>query len=297
VAKRRIYTAPGSQVVDISTGTVRLEKLDGGADSYVLHVNGVPSSSITLSDPQRLDFEYLDWMRRAIDVELPEGSLRAVHIGAAGCALARALDAARPGSKQTAIDIDAALLDFARRWFDLPRSPALALRAGDGAAAISRFRPALLAAAGRWFDLPRSPALARRAGDGAAEISRFRRDALDVVVRDAFDHDSVPPALQTGQFFAACAAALKDSGLYLANVPDAGDHEVLKAELTALGDHFCHLAAATEQGILKGRRHGNVLVLASNSPLDAAGLDRSLRTAASAATFLSGQGLRSRLGL
>ena len=263
MAKRRIYTAPGSQVVDISTGTARLEKLDGEADSYVLHVNGVPSSSITLSDPQRLDFEYLDWMRRAIDVELPEGSLRAVHIGAAGCALARALDAARPGSKQTAIDIDAALLDFARQWFDLPRSPALALRAGDG----------------------------------AAEISRFRPDALDVVVRDAFDHDSVPPALQTGQFFASCAEALKDSGLYLANVPDAGDHRVLKAELTALGDHFRHLAAATEPGILKGRRHGNVLVLASNSPLDAAGLDRSLRTAANAATFLSGQGLRSRLGL
>ncbi|HHX47233.1 MAG TPA: methyltransferase type 11, partial [Brevibacterium sp.] len=64
MAKRRIYTAPGSQVVDISTGEARLEKLDGEADSYVLHVNGVPSSSITLSDPQRLDFEYLDWMRR-----------------------------------------------------------------------------------------------------------------------------------------------------------------------------------------------------------------------------------------
>ena len=263
MAKRRIYTAPGSQVVDISTGTARLEKVDGEADSYVLHVNGVPSSSITLSDPQRLDFEYLDWMRRAIDVELPEGSLRAVHIGAAGCALARALDAARPGSKQTAIDIDAALLDFARGWFDLPRSPALALRAGDG----------------------------------AVEIGRFRPDALDVIVRDAFDHDSVPPALQTGRFFAACAEALKDSGLYLANVPDAGDHHVLRAELTALGDHFRHLAAATEPGILKGRRHGNVLVLASNSPLDAPGLDRSLRTAASAATFLSGQRLRSRLGL
>jgi spermidine synthase len=250
-------------VVDISTGTARLEKLDGELDSYVLHVNGVPSSSITLSDPQRLDFEYLDWMRRAIDVTFPERTLRAVHIGAAGCALARALDAARPGSKQTAIDIDAALLDFARRWFDLPRSPALALRAGDG----------------------------------AVEIGSFRTDALDVLVRDAFDHDRVPAALQTGEFFAACADVLKDSGLYVANVPDAGDHRVLRAELGALGEHFAHLAAATEPAILKGRRHGNVVVLASNTPLDTAGLDRSLRTAASAATFLSGRGLRSRLGL
>lgn len=250
-------------MVDISTGTARLEKLDGEADSYVLHVNGVPSSSITLSDPTRLDFEYLDWMRRAIDVVLPAGSLRAAHIGAAGCALARALDATRPGSKQTAIDIDAALLGFVREWFDLPRSPALALRAGDG----------------------------------AAEIGTFRPDTLDVLVRDAFDHDSVPPALQSPDFFASCAEAVKDSGLYVANVPDSGDHGVLKSELNAMGEHFAHLAAATEPAILKGRRRGNVVVLASNTPLDTAGLDRSLRTAASVATFLSGKGLRSRLGL
>ncbi|WP_246490340.1 spermidine synthase [Brevibacterium oceani] len=250
-------------MVDISTGTAHLEKLDGEADSYVLHVNGVPSSSITLSDPERLDFEYLDWMRRAIDVSLPAGSLRAVHIGAAGCALARALDAARPGSKQTAVDVDARLLDFARQWFDLPRSPALSLRAGDG----------------------------------AVEIGKFRPDSLDVIIRDAFDHDSVPSALQTGEFFASCAAALKSSGLYVANVPDGGGHRTLKSDLTALSEHFAHLAAATEPAILKGRRRGNVVVLASNTPLDTAGLDRSLRTAASSATFLAGNGLRSRLGM
>jgi spermidine synthase len=250
-------------VVDIATGTARLEKLSGEADSYVLHVNGVPSSSITLSDPQRLDFEYLDWMRRIIDVVFPGQTLRVAHIGAAGCALARALDAARPGSKQTAIDIDSPLLEFAREWFDLPRSPALALRAGDG----------------------------------AVEIGKFRPDTLDVLVRDAFDHDSVPPALQTSQFFASCAEAVKDSGVYVANVPDSGDHVVLRSELRALGEHFAHLAAATEPAILKGRRRGNVVVLASNTPLDTAGLDRSLRTAASTATFLTGRSLRSRLGL
>ncbi|WP_228278431.1 spermidine synthase [Brevibacterium limosum] len=250
-------------MVDISTGEARLEKLDGEADSYILHVNGVPSSSITLSDPQRLDFEYLDWMRRIIDVELPAGSLRAAHIGAAGCALARAIDSARPGSKQTAIDIDAKLLDFAREWFDLPRSPSLALRAGDG----------------------------------AVEIGKFRPDALDVLVRDAFDHDSVPSSLQTAEFFAGCAVAVKDSGLYIANVPDSGDHRILRSELRGLGEHFAHLAAATEPAILKGRRRGNVVVLASNTAPDVTGLDRSLRTAASSATFLAGADLRYRLGL
>ncbi|GAA1539852.1 fused MFS/spermidine synthase [Brevibacterium picturae] len=263
MAKRRIYTAPGSQVVEISTGTARLEKVDGEADSYVLHVNGVPSSSITLSEPMRLDFEYLDWMSRIIDVQFAPGPLRAVHIGAAGCALARALHAGRPGSKQTAIDIDPVLLDYSRTWFDLPRSPGLALRAGDG----------------------------------AVEAEKFRPDALDVLVRDAFDHDSVPPALQTSEFFTTCARILKDSGVYIANVPDAGDHRVLRAELELLGSAFDHVAAAAEPGIIKGRRRGNVVVIAANSPLRIPELDRSLRTAATMATFLTGQDLKSRLGL
>ena len=84
---------------------------------------------------------------------------------------------------------------------------------------------------------------------------------------------------------------------FLANVPDSGDHHLLRAELRSLGDHFAHRAAATEPAILKGRRRGNVVVLASNTPLDTGALDRSLRTAASSATFLAGADLRSRLGL
>lgn len=263
MAKRRIYTAPGSQVVDISTGTARLEKVDGEVDSYVLHVNGVPSSSITLSEPTRLDFEYLDWMSRIIDVQFAPGPLRAVHIGAAGCALARALHAQCPGSKQTAIDIDPVLLDYSRTWFDLPRAPGLALRAGDG----------------------------------AVEAEKFRPDTLDVLIRDAFDHDSVPPTLQTSEFFSTCARILKDSGVYIANVPDSGDHRVLRAELELLTSAFAHVAAAAEPGILKGRRRGNVVVIASQSPLQVSDLDRSLRTAATMATFLTGHALRSRLGL
>lgn len=263
MAKRRIFTAPSSQVVDISTGSAHLEKVDGELDSYVLHVNGVPSSSITLSDPTRLDFEYLDWMSRIIDIQFAPGPLRAVHVGAAGCALARALHARRPGSKQTAIDIDAALLDYSRMWFDLPRSPALALRAGDG----------------------------------ADEVEKFHPDTLDVLIRDAFSHDWVPPELQTPQFFSTCARILKDSGLYIANVPDAGDHRILKAEIELLKSSFSHVALATEPGILKGRRHGNVVVMAANSPLNVPELDRSLRTAATMATFLTGPTLQSRLGL
>lgn len=263
MAKRRILTAPSTQVVKISTGEALLEKIDGEADTYVLHVNGVPSSSITLSDPRRLDFEYLEWMMRAIEVQSVDGPLRVVHIGAAGCALARAVHAERPGSRQTAIDIDATLLDCARTWFDLPKSPALATRTGDG----------------------------------AVEVRTFRPGSLDVLVRDAFCSDTVPTGLQTPEFFAECAQALGESGLYLANVPDSGDHGVLRAELEALSPAFAHIAAASEPAILKGRRRGNVVVIASRSPLDDRGLDRALRTAPTMATYLDSAAWRARLGM
>ncbi len=248
-------------MVEISTGTAYLEKVDGEADSYVLHVNGVPSSSITLSDPRRLDFEYLDWMARIIDVCFAPGPLRAVHIGAAGCALARCVHATRPDSRQTAIDIDAQLLDWSRSWFDLPRSPALALRAGDG----------------------------------AVEVETFREDSLDLLVRDAFDHDIVPAGLTTREFFSAGARALKPTGLYLANVPDPGDHAGLRAEVALLKTEFDHVAAASEPAIIKGRRRGNVVVLASHSPIP--DVDQTLRTAPTMASFLDSSALRSRLGI
>jgi len=262
VAKRRIFTAPSTQVVPIATGEARLEKVDGEPDSYVLHVNGVPSSSITLSDPARLDFEYLDWMSRIIETALPGGSLRAIHLGAAGCALARALDARRPGSRQTAIDIDPVLIDHVRTWFDLPRSPALALRAGDA----------------------------------AEEVATFRDDTADVIIRDAFSHDSVPTRLQTAEFYADCARVLKPAGLFLANVPDSGDHRVLRDEIRAASSAFAHVAAASESGVLKGRRRGNVIVAASQAPLPDAALDRSLRTAPTMATWLGADELRARFG-
>lgn len=263
MAKRRIYTAPGTQVAKIATGEAYLEKLSGEVDSYVLHVNGVPSSSISLGDPTRLDFEYLEWMSRIVSTALPPGGIRAVHIGGAGCALARALNHLRPGSRQTAIDIDGPLLDLARTWFDLPRSPALALRVGDG----------------------------------AAEIDSFHNDSLDLLVRDAFDHAEVPSALLTAAFYASSARALKDSGIYLANVPDAGDHRILAAELNAMSHEFAHLAVASEPGIFKGRRKGNVVVIASHAPLPMSDLDRTLRTAPTMATLLDFEAASGRLGL
>lgn len=244
--------------VAIDTGTAVLESVPGEPDSYVLWVNGVPSSCVTLSDPLRLDFEYLDWMSRIISALYDDGDagrpLRAVHIGAGGCSLPRWIDAHCPGSRQTAIDIDAALLDRVREWFDLPRKPRLALRPGDG----------------------------------AQEIRTFRPGSLDLVVRDAFDGNTTPRAMAAKDFFDDCAEALKPSGTLLLNIAAAPPHEQLREELRLLAQSFRYTAVAIDPGQMRGRRYGNAVGIASQTPPEPGLIARALRGGPAVARVLEG---------
>jgi SAM-dependent methyltransferase len=263
MGRKRAEASPQEIEVPIATGTARLEPVPGEADSWILYVNGVPSSSITIGDPLRLDFEYLDWMSRVADVVFPPPStLRAVHIGAAGCALARWIDAARPGSRQTAIEIDAELAALVRRWFDLPRSPALALRTGDG----------------------------------AVEITKFRDRSVTLVVRDAFDTDTTPHQLTSDEFFADVSRVLTPDGLYLANVADRPPHHELRAELKRMAGHFAWLALVADPGQLRGRRWGNVVAIAAHQPMDEVAIAKVMRRGPAVASVLAGRQLRAFIG-
>lgn len=258
MGRRRAKDTAEQREFAISTGTARLEPVPAEPDSWVLYVNGVPSSCITLSDPIRLDFEYLDWMARIIDTVFHTGqTLRAVHIGAAGCSLARYIDATRPGSRQTAIDIDAQLLDYVREWFELPRSPALKLRAGDG----------------------------------AEEIATFRDNALSLIVRDAFAGAEAPAQLADDVFFGHVSRTLAAEGLYLANIADRPPHQSARAELTRMREHFGHIALVADPGQLRGRRYGNLLAVASGAEFDVIAVAKALRAGPAMATVLTGRKL------
>ena len=239
----------------ISTGTVRKEQVPGEPDSWILYVNGVPSSAVTIGDPLRLDFEYLDWMSRIISSRFSQTEpVRAVHIGAAACSLPRWLAAAYPHARQTAVDIDAQLVRYVREWFDLPRAPRLALRVGDG----------------------------------AEEISTFRPGSVDVLVRDAFAGDAVPTQLAGDDFAAAGARALSERGLALFNIADKAPHHLLSGEVTVLRRHFAHLALAADPGQIRGRRWGNVIAIAAHEPLDLVRITQALRRGPAVASVLHG---------
>lgn len=229
--------------VPTTTGTVRLVPDPDSDTGVTLHVNDVPSSHLDLADPGFLGFEYMQQMAAVID-GLSAGPLQVVHLGAAGCALARYVEHARPGSRQLGIDLDARLLELVREWFALPRSPRLRLRAGDARAQLASLPPA----------------------------------SADVVVRDVFAGDTTPAHLLTQEFVQEVARVLRPGGVYLANCADRPPLTSLRRELVtvarALGDDDTGLPAwqsiglVAEPAVLKGRRYGNAVVVAVADPGD-----------------------------
>ncbi len=254
---------PAGTTVATDTGSARIEYDRDDPRLVTLYVNDVPSSAFDLDDPHVLPFEYLDQMATVLRA-CPPGPIRAAHLGAGACALARHLDAARPGSRQVAVDIDRRLTELVREWFDLPRAPRLRLRVQDARDAV------------------RSPPVG----------------GWDVVVRDAFEGTRGPAHLTTVEFAAEVLAGLRPGGLYLANCADRPPLELARREMASLAaalvgrapgrpheragrpagapesadPAWTRLALIAETGVLRGRRYGN-LVLVAVAPAGAARAD------------------------
>ncbi|MDR2378262.1 MAG: fused MFS/spermidine synthase [Bifidobacteriaceae bacterium] len=212
-------------------------KIDG--DSVTLYVNGWASSEWSQSRPDRLEFEYMNWMLAAAEAFLPaDARLRCLHLGAGACALPRAIAHRWPRSRHLAVEIDAKLAAAVRAQVALPRAPVLRIRVDDAAATLFA-RPAA---------------------------------SQDLIVRDVFDRSGRTPDSLVG-FAAAQAAgrALAEGGLYLANCGVRPGLPEARLELRALADVFEYVAVIAEPGQWRGRRPGNAALAASNSALTEAG--------------------------
>ena len=223
-------------------------------------LNGVPSSHLDLADPTRLEFEYMQQMAAVIDrVGTPGSPLRVIHLGAAGCTLARYVQAVRPGSHQLAIELDATLAELVRTWFDLPRAPLLRLRTGDA----------------------------------RAELARLPTGSADVIIRDVFAGATTPRHVTTLEFTADAARVLRPGGVYLANCADRPPLERARSEVATLRAVFADAAATAEPGQLRGRRYGNLVLAGSDQPglLGSAELARVIRSLPAPTRLLHGPDL------
>lgn len=248
--------------VPIDSGTVELEVDPDRASGLMVYVNGVESSYIDLDAPEHLEFEYMQQMRCALGDRIAPGQAsRILHLGGAACAFARAINAADPQARQVVVELDGRLAELAREWFDLPRSPALRIRIGEARGQVKRLRPA----------------------------------SWDAIIRDAFVGAQVPVHLATEEFLREVAAALVPGGLYLGNLVDTPPLPRARREVATAMAVFPWVCLAVEPPILKGRRFGNLVILAGDQPVHP-GLARELLALPAPVRLVQGEELDAFVG-
>ncbi len=202
--------------------------------AFTLRIDGTEQSYVDLDDPTRLEFDYVQRMADAIDGQGEAGEpLRFVHVGGAAMTLPRYVAATRPRSAQIVLEPDEEITALVRERMPLPRHSGIKVRPVDG-----------------------------RTG-----IAAMRDDFADVVVLDAFDGDRVPAELTTAEFFADLARVTTDDGLVLLNLADHAPFPYVRRAVRGVLDSFAQVMISAEPATLKGRRFGNVLVMASQRQL------------------------------
>ena len=232
-------TPPGP--VPVAGGTAELLADADRDGSWVLLVNDTPQSHVDLQDPTHLEFEYVRRMGHVLDLAAePGAALDVVHLGGGGLTLPRYVAATRPGSRQRVAEIDQPLTDLVRDHLPLPRNTRIRVRAADAREALASMHAA----------------------------------AADVVVTDVFAGARTPAHLTTVEFAAEVARVLRPGGVYAVNVADGPPLRFARAQVATLRAVFAEVCLLAEPGILRGRRFGNLVAVASGAPLPLADLSR-----------------------
>jgi hypothetical protein len=199
----------------VREGELTVERDPARPTGRLLRQGEMDASYIDLADARHLEFDYMRWLRLILRTMRAR---RIVHVGGAACALARALAAEWPDGRQEVCELDAEVLELARRHLGLRRTPGLHVRRADGRTWLA--------------DQP----------DGS----------WDVVVIDAFLGARIPRRLISRQ---ALADAGRVAPLVLVNVvDDRGRREVLTvaAGLAAAGAHVWTLGGRAGNTIVGG---------------------------------------------
>lgn len=225
-----------------ATGMSVLEVREVAPRQVMFYIDGDESSFVNLDDPTHLEFEYMQHIDAALAATRGDGPVRALHLGGGACCLARAWDAARPGSAQLAVEWDPGIARVAREWFPLPSSPRLRIRTGDARAALESFPDA------RW----------------------------DVIVRDVFVRGEVPAHLADDGVWQEMARVVAPGGLIVTNVVDRSPLARARGDAARALEYVGHAVAMGDPAVLKGRRYGNIVIAAAPGGMDEVALSRSL---------------------
>jgi spermidine synthase len=227
------------------------EAVDGGlaelvpdpdrARAWTLLVDGAPQSHVDLDDPAYLSFEYQRRLGHVIDLVAPAGRpVHAVHLGGGAFTLARYVAATRPRSTQQIVERDAALVQLVRR--ELPLDPNARVRV--------------------------------RSTDAREGLAKVPDGWADLVIADVFSGARTPAHLTSTEFLTDVRRVLKPDGCYAANIADGPPLAHLRGQIATAAAVLPELALVADPTVLRGRRFGNAVLVASGRPLPLAELTR-----------------------
>lgn len=203
--------------------------------SLVLNVDGTPQSHVNLRNPDDLFFEYIRRIGHVIDLfRTPGEPISALHLGGGAFTLPRYVEATRPGSRQQIVELESALVDLVREAAPLPKRASIRVRHGDAREVLGKLPAGM-------------------------------HGAMDLVVVDIFAGARTPAHVSSVEFYQRIAPLLKPDGLVVVNATDGAGQAFTRGQAATLGALFSTVAVVAEPQVLKGRRFGNVVLVASGS--------------------------------
>ncbi len=215
-------------------------------DVRVLELDRLSHAAVDLADPTNLRFGYV---RRFADATAPlRVGLGAppdvLHIGGGGFTFPRYIEAMHPGAQQTVLELDPRVYEIAKS--DLGYEP--------------------------------SERIDVRLGDARQSIRALPSDSFDFVIGDAFGGLAVPWHLTTTEMLDEIDRVMRPGGAYVANIIDYPPLRFVRAEAATALTVFSHVAVIAGSGTIAGRGGGNLVLVASDSPLDKAAVEAAIAT-------------------
>ncbi|MDT0403866.1 spermidine synthase [Streptomyces edwardsiae] len=243
MGRARGKQAGGDGVVEerVDGGVARLVADRDRGRGWTLLIDDAPQSHVDLDDPAYLSFEYQRRFGHVVDLVAPPGKpLQAVHLGGGAFTLARYVAATRPRSTQQVVERDAALVSLVRR--ELPLDPKARIRV--------------------------------RSVDAREGLAKVPDGWAGLVLADVFSGARTPAHLTSAEFLDDVRRALAPGGVYAANLADGPPLTHLRGQIATAAARFAELALIADPAVLRGKRFGNAVLVASDAPLPIAELTR-----------------------
>jgi hypothetical protein len=199
----------------------------------VLSVDGIAQSQVNPEDPSDLQFEYIRRIGHLIDLfRREESPITAVHLGAGALSVPRYVSHTRPGSRSQVLEWEPQLIELVRKHVPWDAKWSIRVRYGD-------------------------------ARDTLGTLPEGLDGQVDVIVVDLFSGNSTPPHLTTLEFYEAMRPLLRQDGMVVINVVDGRPQAFTRSQCATLMEVFGFVGLTGESGVVRGRRFGNVVLVAT----------------------------------